>query len=402
MTDHAAIRPPLRHPDFRRLWASLSLSDLGDAFGRVALVIVVFGETGSALAAALVPALGVAPFLGPGQWLTGYLDRFPRKAVLVGTDLVRAACFAVMALPIGTPARLALLLVSSVAEPPFLAIRRSLLPSTLPKARLDAGIRIVSVSTEMALLGGAVLGGVLTQALGAEPVMLLNAATFVASAAFLAGLRVGNRTVQDVRKAPSEVLRQGWQAVRSDRIVLLATIFFPLISATALAVEAAVAPFVLDEMGRGDAWVGYLSGAVSLGVVAGAALQPRRADHASLLGQIWQTGALGSALALAAFLLPLGSVTALAAFAAVGLVYSARVPGQVLYGQRIPERDLAGATTVTDAYYAAVVLATSIAVGVAVDLTDARVTVVAACCVGLLACVATFAAARRVSPSTPG
>jgi MFS family permease len=75
------------------------LSVAGDQLARVALTILVFNVTHSALLAAVTFAVSIVPtFLG-GLLLSGLADRFPRRTVMIACDLARAALVAVMAVP---------------------------------------------------------------------------------------------------------------------------------------------------------------------------------------------------------------------------------------------------------------------------------------------------------------
>src|SRR3954453_17777573 len=88
---------PLRIPAFRRLAATYTLDEVAWSFGTVALAILVFARTGSALAAtALFLASTFVPaLLAPA--LTARLDRLPVRRTLPALYLVEAALFAVLA-----------------------------------------------------------------------------------------------------------------------------------------------------------------------------------------------------------------------------------------------------------------------------------------------------------------
>src|SRR4051812_14869789 len=103
-----ALRRPLQHREFRLLWMAQVGSDLGDWIGRVALSILVFERTGSAVTTALVTTVSVLPYVGLGPVLTAKLSRFHRRSVLVGSDLGRAALFALLAVPFPIPVLLVL------------------------------------------------------------------------------------------------------------------------------------------------------------------------------------------------------------------------------------------------------------------------------------------------------
>ena len=84
---YAAI---LRNRTYFPLWLGQLVSNLGDTLNYVALVVLVFQLSGSGLAVStmvifeIVPVLLIAPFAGV------VIDRFPRKIILIGSDVTRA------------------------------------------------------------------------------------------------------------------------------------------------------------------------------------------------------------------------------------------------------------------------------------------------------------------------
>src|SRR3954451_13148472 len=121
----------LRVPEFRALWLAEALSVFGDQVARVALALLVFGRTGSAALTALTYALTFVPMM-LGVLLVGLADRYPRRSVLVGADVLRAALAAAMAVP-GLPLWLLWCLVGvlALAGSPFKAAQLALLPDVL-------------------------------------------------------------------------------------------------------------------------------------------------------------------------------------------------------------------------------------------------------------------------------
>ena len=89
----------LRVREFRALWLAEALSVCGDQVARVALALVVFDRTNSAALTALTYALTFVPAVLGGVLLSGLADRYPRRAVIVTTDVVRGVLAAAMAVP---------------------------------------------------------------------------------------------------------------------------------------------------------------------------------------------------------------------------------------------------------------------------------------------------------------
>jgi MFS family permease len=85
--------------EFRALFASRTMSTIGDYLARAVLVIAVFNETGSTALLGITFALTSLPELIGGPVLAGLADRFPRRAVMVPADVVRAILLLVMAIP---------------------------------------------------------------------------------------------------------------------------------------------------------------------------------------------------------------------------------------------------------------------------------------------------------------
>src|SRR5690349_7781515 len=96
----SSFREVLGIREFRALWAAELLSVLGDQLARVALAVLVFQRTSSAALTALTYALTFAPAVLGGALLSGLADRYPRRFVLVTTDVARALLAGAMAIPV--------------------------------------------------------------------------------------------------------------------------------------------------------------------------------------------------------------------------------------------------------------------------------------------------------------
>src|SRR5689334_10495510 len=90
---------PLAVPAYRRLWTAEVLSGMGDWAARLALSVLVLERTGSATVMALVTAASLVPWIGPGQVLATFGDRFGRRPVMIASDVVRATAFLALLLP---------------------------------------------------------------------------------------------------------------------------------------------------------------------------------------------------------------------------------------------------------------------------------------------------------------
>ena len=181
---------PLRHAGFRRLATSYTLNELGWGFGTVALSLMVFDHTHSALATTalwlctlLVPAL-----VGPAA--TAWLDRAAVRRALPALYLVEAAIFAALALLSSVP-WLPLVLVLAALDGTLALVGRALTKAAVaatlkPIGLLEAGNTMLNVSFSLCFAIGPALGGLVVAGYGVSAALWVSAAIFLAMTVTLA------------------------------------------------------------------------------------------------------------------------------------------------------------------------------------------------------------------------
>ncbi|MDQ1741679.1 MAG: hypothetical protein QOE23_18, partial [Pseudonocardiales bacterium] len=176
----------LRVPEFRVLWLADAQSMVGDQLARVALSVLVFERTSSALLTALTYALTFLPALIGGAMLAGLADRLPRRRVMIAADLIRAVLLAAMALP-SMPLWFvcALLVLVVLAGSPFSAAESALLPEILSGETFVVGTGLRTITNQLAQLAGFAFGGMAVASIGARAGLAVDAVTFVLSAALV-------------------------------------------------------------------------------------------------------------------------------------------------------------------------------------------------------------------------
>ena len=273
---------PLHVPAFRRLAASYTLNELGWGFGTVALAVLVFDRTGSALATtalflgtAFLPAL-----LAPA--LTARLDRLAVRRALPLLYLVEAALFGglvVVAERFWLPAVLALAFADGAVAIAGRALTRAAVAATLtPVGTLAEGNRLLNVAFSIAFAAGPALAGLVVATAGVSASLAVTAALFVAMALTLATAKTLPGARADADTGWLARLREGFGYVRARgpvRRVLGA-------HAAALSFAAAVTPievvYVKQSLGADTAAYGLLLAAWGVGTVVssiGLARAPR-------------------------------------------------------------------------------------------------------------------------------
>jgi MFS family permease len=268
----ATFREVFGFPEFRALWLAQLLSVAGDQLARVALTLLVFGQTGSSLLAAATFAASVIPTALGGVALAGIADRLPRRTVMISCDLARAALVAVMTLP-GVPvwALIGLLFLVTLASAPFSSARAALYPDILAGDRYPVGTAITLTTLQFAQVIGFGAAGVAVGLFGVRSCLMVDALTYVCSAAII---RIWVRA----RPAARDSARHGGMALVSLRAGL-GLVFtdpvlrFPMLLAWLVAVidvpEGVSAPLAAS-LGRGAVAVGLILAAGALGSAAGA------------------------------------------------------------------------------------------------------------------------------------
>jgi MFS family permease len=175
--------------EFRALWLAQLLSVAGDQLARVAMTVLVFDRTHSALWTALTYAVTFLPWVIGGLVLSGLADRLPRREVMVACDLARTVLVCLMALvslraasAAALWAMVTLLFVVTLLDSPFKSARSAMLPDVLPGERYVLGIAVTQTTIQIGMASGFALGGLVVAVTGVRTALLLDAATFAISA----------------------------------------------------------------------------------------------------------------------------------------------------------------------------------------------------------------------------
>jgi MFS family permease len=293
------IRSALRYPDFRWLLSALAVSQIGDWLYNLALVVLVYNRTHSALWAGVTTAARVVPVvvLGP---LGGVLaDRFDRRRIMIVCDLARMALMVVLAaiaafrLPIMLAPVIAA--AATAAAAPYIPCVAAVTPRVVEDADLPGANAARSAVTGAGIVLGPALGGVLLLLGSPASAFGLNALTFGLSA--LAVLAIRADGVFRPRRAadrPDGLLRQvaqGAAALRAHRTALR-LIGADTVCSMLYGAQTVLLLMVSRQVGLGAQGYGYLFAAIGAGGLLGTALAGR-------VSRLESRPVLAAALALA-------------------------------------------------------------------------------------------------------
>jgi MFS family permease len=276
----------LRETRFRRLFLGRTLSMLGSSIVPVALAFAVLDDLhGSATALGIVLSMRwvaqIVLLLVGGVWA----DRLPRQLVMLAADATRAA----------TQSSIGVLLVTGHAELWELALTQTasgacdaffnpastgLVPHTVPAARLQHANALLSLTASSAALVGPAIGGTLVATVGSGWAFVADGASFLASALFLAALRLPPRA--RVVETPTFIadLRAGWRDFRAQRWMVAVDCWAVLANMIVIGPFYVLGPLVAKrDLGGASAWAAIVAcfgaGAIA-GDLAAIAIRPRR------------------------------------------------------------------------------------------------------------------------------
>ena len=260
--------------EFRALWGAQLLSVFGDQLVRVALTVLVYDRTRSALLAAITFVASIVPTFVGGVTLAWLADRYPRRGVMIACDLVRCALVLLMAIP-GLPlgGLVTLLFLVTLVSAPFTSARAAIYPDVLEGEKYVMGTAVTLTTYQFAQVLGFAAGGAVTGFFGTRWSLIIDAATFAASA-LIVRARVRSRPAPAAAAAGHHEpghLAGVFAGVRLvfTRPALRTPMLFGWLAAFYDAPEGVVTPLARD-LGGGAAAVGVILAAMALGQTVGA------------------------------------------------------------------------------------------------------------------------------------
>ncbi len=222
-TDQGAIAAPRRgglwhHLDFRRLWIGETVSQFGTMVSQLALpLIAILVVHASTFQVGLLATFEMLAFLVIGLPAGAWVDRMRYRWVLVVNDLLRAAALASIPIAqgfgvLGIGQLYAVALLTGVCTVFFDVAYQSYLPQLVERSELVEGNAKLQASESVSQIAGPAAGGVLIQALTAPYAIVVDAVSFLWSAAWVISIRA--RPPRPERKADRSLRREIGQGLR--------------------------------------------------------------------------------------------------------------------------------------------------------------------------------------------
>lgn len=270
----------LRHREFRLLWIGETTSRLGSSVTTIVLPLI--AATTLHASAFIVSALAAAawlPWLLFGLGAGPFVDRYHRRRLMIGADLISAALF--LSVPVahaigvlGTTQLLVVAFSAGCVGVVFTTAYGAFLVDLMstPGERATAN-GMLQGSASAVQIAGPGLGGLLAQLLGAVTALLADSVSFVIS--FVCLLRIRDHGPRRRGAAGTSLRNQisgGVQFISSDPLIRPLTLFGGTANLALVGYQSLLVVFLVRTVGLSAGRVGILVALGSCGGLAGAAV----------------------------------------------------------------------------------------------------------------------------------
>lgn len=269
LSRHAIDLTPLRHADYRRLWAGNAVAFLGFQLTAVAVPVQVYKMTGSSFWVGALGLVGLVPLIVFGLWGGAVADAVDRRRLLLVSCLLMWGCTggllaqSVLGLD-SLPVLFTLVGLQSAGFAVSSSTRGAIVPRLLPKEQVAAANTLSFTTGNVGMVAGPLLAALVIGRWSVSAAYGVDAALF--SAVLYAALRLPPMPPLGPVSTPGLRSVVDGLAFIATRPVLLLS-FVVDIAAMVLAMPKALFPAAAEDMG-GDAAVGWMFAGFGIGAIA--------------------------------------------------------------------------------------------------------------------------------------
>jgi MFS family permease len=280
--------------NYRHTWIGQIVSEVGDHFNNIAVFSLVLEKTGSGLVVAAVLVARAVPAVIAGPVSGVALDRFDRRRIMVGSDLIRAVVALGFVLTVHQPRPWLLYVLSAglmFASPFFTSGRSAILPVIARSDEIHTANSLTQTTQWTTLTIGTYLAGAVVSRLGYSLAFVLNATSFLFSAWSISRLVAPPGGFRAKGRESTGGGLRGWQEYVDGLRYMRST---PLVMAIALvgvgwasgggAAQILFSLFGQQVFQRGPAGIGTLWAAAGVGLICGGTLAHSLGSRLSFVG----------------------------------------------------------------------------------------------------------------------
>lgn len=299
----------LKLRDLRWLWIGQAISQIGEGLNKVALLYLVYNLTNSTLMTTVIGVLQTVPPLILGPVLGVYIDRFPKKWLMMGADTCRAGLALIIPLlyaanALTLPRVYIVVFLMAVVATVFGPALSSTVPLIVERAQLTAANALVASTAMIGMLVGPAVSGLGIATVGMQVVLYVSSGTFVLSVLSLSRLHLKQSSPQEAKKRKGggflKDLKEGLRFVfvkhRTVAGFILASLCYSLASSAFVFLLPVFAEKVLHvgAMMLGWLWSAYGAGMVAVSIMLACSQQLRAGTRLLLITGAMVMGGVAS------------------------------------------------------------------------------------------------------------
>jgi MFS family permease len=278
------FRAILRNRDFSKLWIGQLISNVGSSIGSLALLFYAFALTGSELAMAGLAMVQILPMVLFSGIIGVYIDRWDRKKIMIGADIVRAIAtflypFVTVLPSFVTPLTWLYILafIYATSNAFFFPARSASIPRLVEREELVTANSLAQMTFQMVSLIFTPLGGALMAIVAPDYFLgfLIDASTFVASGLVLVTIRASlvPERMPDVERSYIREMKEAVSVIRRSSVVSFLLMIFTALMLLGGMLNAIIVPFFQGELAFDEFYFSLImSGSAVSGVIAAAIL----------------------------------------------------------------------------------------------------------------------------------
>ncbi len=276
-------RALLSQKQYLKMLSADVISRFGDSLDAIVYSWIMYEITASESLMAFIIGLNYIPtiFLQP---ITGVLiDRMNKRILMAVTDLLRFAIVLVFAaLYMGgqlTPLLIAVLtMFTSTVEAFRMPAGSAITPQLLEPSHYTLGKAANYSFSRVSQLLGYVVSGGLIALIGSGGVLLIDAATFLISAALIFWIQVNENRERKRKPDMGQIFsdfKEGLSFLRESRVIQVISIIGLVINFGLMPLSVFQTPYVSDYLHMGTGMLSYIKILMMLGMMAGAFITPK-------------------------------------------------------------------------------------------------------------------------------
>jgi predicted MFS family arabinose efflux permease len=300
-----------RRPEFVKLWVGKTVSTFGSHISGTAIplaALLVLGATPAEMG--ILTALGAAPVLLVGLLAGVWVDRLPRRPILIAADMGRAALLLTIPLAfilhrLAFGQLYAVVFLSGILTVFADVGAQAFLPSVVPPEQLVEGNGNLATGDSVAEIGGPSLAGFLVQWISAPFAIVFDALSFLVSAASLQMIRapIKVRSEDEPRESMWREAAQGLRLILGHPVLRALTLSLGIFEFFGYFIGTLYALFAIRTLHLPPAAVGTLVGLGGISALAGSLVAERVVRRLGigrvLIGSLMTYGLLGALMPLA-------------------------------------------------------------------------------------------------------